>query len=46
MKIWAGAWLNWVVCAERTRATRSTIVLKWGRSSDTSTPAWPTVSNE
>ena len=46
MKIWPGAWLNCVVWTERTTATSSTMVLKWGRSSETSTPAWPTVSNE
>ena len=46
MKIWAGAWLNCVVWTERTTAALSAIVLKCGRSSDTSTPAGPTFSNE
>ena len=45
MKICAGAWLNCVVWIERSTATSSAIVLKFGRSSETSSPDWPTFSN-
>src|SRR5437867_13198509 len=41
MKIWAGAWLNCVVCIERTTAMSSATSPRWGSSDDSSSPERP-----
>ena len=41
MKIWPGAWLNCVVCIERTMAMSSAMDARCGSSSDSSAPDWP-----
>ena len=45
MKIWPGAWLNCVVCSDRTMAMSSAIFAVYGSSSEISAPLPPWRAN-
>src|SRR5262249_3520813 len=44
-KICAGAWLNWSVCTDFTKHTSSTTFPRCGRTSASSAPHWPCLTN-